>query len=38
MMLEVTPKDGPEVETEGGFVVTAAPLITDVGESIKFKR
>ena len=37
MMLEVTPSDSPEDQTEGGFVVTATPLISEVGEPITFK-
>jgi len=37
MMLEVTPADGPDDQTQGGFVVTATPLIVEVGEHISFK-
>jgi hypothetical protein len=36
MILQVTPADSTDDLTEGGFVVTANPLISEVGENIKF--
>lgn len=36
MTLEVIASDAPETNTDGGFVVSADPLIAEVGQNIKF--
>lgn len=36
MTLEVVPADAPDNDTDGGFIVTAEPLIAEIGQNIIF--